>query len=201
MPPRRRTTTRTTRPDILGVPTGDWLTVSRGRLDVGRPAKWIEIPERAAQELLPGVTRVVADLPRTGSRDVVWVSGRDELKVATGRTTLACKPGLVVITIPVACDQLPARSRSTVDVPLAVGTREQPRGLMMSTLVTPVGPAVVTDVWADSLVAFAWETLLTLVREVARASGRDRAGRALVPLAVAATDGRLLVQPMAGHAR
>lgn len=201
MPPRSRTTTRFSRPDIVGVPAGDWLTLSRGRLDAGRPAKWIEVPVRAAQEMLTAVTRLVADLPRTGSRDVVWVSGRDELKVATERVTLACSPGLVVITIPVACDQLPARSRSIVEVPLAVGTREQPRGLLMSTLVTPTGPAVVTDVWADSLVAFAWESLLTLVREIARASGHDRGGRALVPLSVAATADSLLVQPMAGHTR
>lgn len=199
MPARSRATPGSNRPDIVGVSAGDWLTVSRGRLSAGRPAKWIEIPVQTAQQMLQATTRLVADLPRTGSRDVVWVSGTDELKVATERVTLTCHPGLVVITIPVACDQLPARSRSTVDVPLAVGSREQPRGLMMSTLVTPTGPSVVTDVWADSLVAFAWESLLTLVREVARASGHGRDGRALVPLSVAATAERLLVQPMAGH--
>lgn len=199
MPARPRATAGISRPDILGVPTGDWLTLSRGRLSAGRPATWIEVPAKTAQEILQATTRLVADLPRTGSRDVVWVSGTDELTVATERVALTCHPGLVVITIPVACDQLPPRSRSTVDVPLAVGSRESPRGLMMSTLVTPAGPTVVTDVWADSLVAFAWESLLTLVREVARASGHGRDGRALVPLSVAATDGSLLVQPMAGH--
>lgn len=199
MPARPRATTGVTRPDIVGVPAGDWLTLSRGRLSPGRPSRWIEIPVQAAQQVLQATTRLVADLPRTGSRDVVWVSGTDELRVSTERVTLACNPGLVVITIPVACDQLPARSRSTVDVPLAVGTREQPRGLLMATLATPTGPTVVTDVWADSLVAFAWESLLTLVREVARASGHDRDGRALVPLSVAATSDSLLVQPMAGH--
>ncbi len=199
MAPESPASARAGRPLVVGVPAGEWLTLSNGRLHPGRPSKPIEIPAKDAQQLLQAATRLVADLPTTGSRDVVWVSGTDELRVATADVTLACHPGLVVVTVPVSCDQLSGRP-GTVDVPFAVGTREAPRGLMMSTLVTPTGPAVVTEVWADSLIAFAWESLLTLVREVARASGVGQDGRHLVPLSVAATDDGLIVQAMAGHA-
>ena len=115
---------------------------------------------------------------------------------------MSCQPGLVVLSVPVTCDQVPVgagRVPPTVAVPLAVGTREQPRGLMMATLSTPAGPEVVTDIWADNLTAFAWETLLTLAREVAKAVGHDRTGSTLVPVAIGSATDVLLVRPMAPH--
>lgn len=198
-----RTRASLARPEIVGIPAGDWLTRSLGRLNPGSASKWLEIPVGVAQEILQQTTRLVADLPTTGNRNVVWVSGTDELSVSTDHVTLSCQPGLVVVTIPVACDQLPVgagRVQPSVGVPLAVGTLEQPRGLMMATLTTPVGPQVVTDIWADSLTAFAWESLLTLAREVAAAVGHDRTGSTLVPVAIGATTDILLVRPMAPHA-
>lgn len=188
-----------TRRDIVGVPAGPWLTTSRGRLKPGSVGRWIEVPADASQKMLQQTTRLVADLPRTGSRTVVWVSGTDELRVATDQVTLTCHPGLVVIGIPVDCDQLSGRTARVVEVALAVGTIEAPRGLMMATLSEPTGPAVVTDLWADSLHAFAWESLLTLAREIAAAVGHDREGRALVPVALGAADGVFLVRSMARH--
>lgn len=196
--------TRATTVDVLGVSAGDLITASRGRLRPGSLSKWIEVPVRQAVPMLRATTRLVADLPPTGSRTVVWTSGLDELAVATDRVTMTCRPGLVTVRIPVSCDQLSAqergrRRRPVVDVPLAVGTAEQPRGLMMATVSVPRGPSVVVDLWADALRAFAWESVLTLAREIARAAGHDRTGRSLVPAAVGAEAKRFLVRPMAGH--
>ena len=191
--------TRATSVNVLGIDAGRWLTASRGRLKPGSLSRWIEVPLKQAAPLLAATTRLVADLPTTGSRTVVWVSGTDELQVATDKVTMACSPGLVMMTIPVDCDQLSGRARRAVDVPLAVGTREQPRGLMMATVATPRGPDVVVELWADSLRAFAWESLLTLAREITKAAGHDREGKPLVPAAIGAEDGVLLVRPMAAH--
>lgn len=191
--------TRATSVSILGIDAGRWLTASRGKLKPGSLSRWIEVPVARALPLLQATTRLVADLPTTGSRTVVWVSGADELQVATDKVTMTCSPGLVMVSIPVDCDQLSGRVRRVVDVPLAVGTAEQPRGLMMATVATPRGPEVVVELWADSLRAFAWESLLTLAREITRAAGHDREGKPLVPAAIGAEDGVLLVRPMAAH--
>lgn len=187
------------RREIVGVPAGPWLATTRTKLDPGRLGKWTRVPVEAAQRMLQQTTRLVADLPTTGSRTVVWVAGTDELRVATDQVTLSCRQGLVVVGIPVDCDQLPPRAARLVQVPIAVGTAEEPRGLMMATVTEPEGPEVTTGLWADSLQAFAWESVLTLAREVAAATGRDRQGRALVPVAVGAEDDALLVRPMARY--
>ncbi len=191
--------TRASSVNVLGLAAGTWLTASRGKLEPGSLSRWIEVPAKQAVPLLQRTTRLVADLPTAGSRTVVWVSGADELRVATDKVTLACSPGLVMVTIPVDCDQLSGRARRAVDVPLAVGTADQPRGLMMATVAIPRGPQVVVDLWADSLRAFAWESVLTLAREIAAAAGHDRVGKSLVPAAIGAEDELFLVRPMAAH--
>ena len=123
MPPRTRPATR---PDVLGVAAGAWLTRSVGRLEPGHPAKWVEVPAQVAQRMLPETARLVADLPREGSREVVWVAGVDELRVATDALALACRP------LPILCggpgEPAPAPTLSGITLPLpdptaAGGTR------------------------------------------------------------------------------
>jgi hypothetical protein len=153
------------------------------------------MPSGDALKLLRAVARLVADLPPGSDQDVVWTAGTDELLVHTGDLGLELTPGVVTIGIPVGCDQV--RATQTVQVPLAVGTTSRPRGLVMATYAVPAGPPAITDVWADALTAFAWEALLTLAQHVAARSGKDRRGRALVPAALGAERGTLLVRPMA----
>ena len=140
------------------------------------------------------MARLVADLPRDSSQDVVWTLGASELLVHTGRVTISMSSGLVTIGVPVECDQVGA---TTVSVPLSVGTTKQVRGLFAATFDRPLGPAVVTDLWADALNAFAWECLITVAQQLAEVAGKDGQGRALVPAAIAADRGVLLVKPMA----
>ena len=184
-------------PTVLGVEVGSaaWLTRLRRRLGAGETAGWIEVPVRDAERLLRATARLVADLPRDTSQDVVWVSGSSELLVHTDRLSLSCNVGMVAVRIPVECDQLD--EPGLVEVPLAVGTATDTRGLFMATFDAPGGPQVVTQPWAGALTAFAWEALLTLARELAAEAGRDSRGRDLVPAAIAAARGVLLVRPMA----
>lgn len=169
-------------PEIQEIPTG---TTSQ---------EWLRVPTADARRLLRAVTRLVADLPRESSQDVVWALGASELLVRTGRVTIGLVTGLVTIGIPVECDQV---DLTIVSVPVAVGTTKQVRGLFASTFDKPLGPTVVTDIWADALTAFAWESVITLAQHLAAKSGRDRQGRVLVPAAIAAERGAFLVKPMA----
>jgi len=164
-------------------------------IETGATAKeWLRVPTPDAQRLVRAVARLVADLPRDTSPDVVWTFGASELLVHTGRLNMSLAPGLVTIAIPVECDQV---EPSTIEVPMAVGTTQQVRGLFASAFDKPLGPAEVTDLWADSLNAFAWECVITLAQHLAAESGRDSRKRELVPAAIAAERGAFLVKPMA----
>jgi hypothetical protein len=184
------------RTHLLGVELSDRVFIPEIRdIPTGTTAsEWLRVPTADAQRLLRAVARLVADLPRDSSQDVVWTLGASELLVRTGRVTVGLATGLVTVGIPVECDQV---DPTIVSVPLAVGTTEQVRGLFVSTFDKPLGPTVVTDIWADALTAFAWESVITLAQHLAAESGRDRQGRVLVPAAVAAERGAFLVKPMA----
>ena len=184
------------RASLLGVELSDRVFIPEIReIETGTTAKdWLRVPTPDARRLLRAVARLVADLPRDSSQDVVWTLGASELLVRTGRLTIGLTTGLVTIGIPVECDQV---DPTTVEVPVAVGTTKQVRGLFASTFDKPLGPAVVTDIWAEALTAFAWESVITLAQHLAAEAGRDPQKRALVPAAIAAERGSFLVKPMA----
>jgi hypothetical protein len=189
---------------VLDVPlTGaSWYVPlrSRIRLEPGELApsrQFLTIPEADARALLRSTQRLVADLPLDAAQRVVWQQGRSELLVDLSRTTLSCKVGLVTVTLTVLCDQVDGPA--TVAVPFAVGTEEEPNGLVMSTFSALDGPQVVVSQWTEAITAFAWETLIELARRLCADLGHDAAGRPLVPGAIGSGSRVLLVQPMARH--
>jgi hypothetical protein len=189
-------------PQVLGVAVRDnaWFKRLSRQIDLKPGAAApdvLKVPAGDAQRILRETVRLVADIPRGSSPEVVWVLGASELIVHTAGIGLSCLTGQVTITVPVGCDQLKEDAR--VEVPFAVGTEEAPSGLVMSTLARPAGPATVVDVWAGPLVAFAWEALLHLAQQLCAAAGHDGAGRPLVPAFIGAGRGVLLIQPMARH--
>jgi hypothetical protein len=191
-----------TGPEVLGVPVRDsaWFKrlSRRVALKPGVPAPdLLKVPADDAERVLRQTVRLVADIPSGSSPAVVWVLGASELIVHTDGIRLSCLSGQVMITLQVSCDQLAKGGQ--VEVPFAVGTEQAPTGLVMSTLTRPAGPPVVVDFWATSLVAFAWEALLHLAQQLCAESGKDAAGRPLVPALIGAADGALLIQPMARH--
>jgi hypothetical protein len=188
--------------DLLGVTLADspWLRrVSRRiELEPGAPAPDpLKVPEKDAQRILRQSVRLVADIPKGSSPEVVWAHGDSELLVHTGEIALACDTGQVTVSLAVSCDQVPEPAR--VDVPFAVGTEEAPSGLVMSTLRQPAGPAVIVDGWAEAIVAFTWEALVHLAQQLCAAAGADAGGLPLVPASIGAAPGVLLLQPMARH--
>lgn len=127
----------------------------------------------------------------------LWTKDDSELLVHTGKVTVSIDEGLIVLTIPVSCDQ--ARDAS-VQVPFAVGSQDRPTGLIVATEERPRGPSQVVDVWAESLTAFAWRTLMAIVTRVAAHSGIDQDRAALIPVSLTASRDGLRVLTMARHA-
>lgn len=157
----------------------------------------LTVPAAKANRILREVVRLVADLPRGSTPDVVWTHGRDELLVHTDRTSMTCAEGLIGVRILTDCDQVDGPVGLTV--PLAVGTARAPSGLLVSTFSELTGPQAITAVWSSSLTAFAWESVIEVARAAAAATGTDASGRPLVPGAIAAAPGAMVVHPMARH--
>jgi hypothetical protein len=128
---------------------------------------------------------------------VLWEDGDDQLMVHVGKVFVSVRRGLVVVSIPVACDQT---GSATVQVPFAIGDEERPAGLLVATGSRPHGPAAVVDVWGEALTAFAWQTLLTVLTRLAFQAGTDKDATGLIPIAVEASDTGLNVRTLARHA-
>jgi hypothetical protein len=174
----------------------DWFQQIDVRVPPGETTKGLlEIPVADARRLLLDVVRLVADVPKTGRATLVWHQGASELAVDLTKTALRCDSGLITVVVTVTCDQ--AKEPTQLEVPFAVGTRDAPAGLVMSTFTRLVGPRIVTDLWSEAVTAFSWECILELARRVTERLGTDTAKQALVPGGIGADKGVLLIQPMA----
>jgi hypothetical protein len=132
----------------------------------------------------------------TRRTEVVWVDGESELAVRLAGVRVETGDGVLVVTIPVRCDQT---GETEVHVTFAVGRPGAPAGLYAATQRRPRGPAVVVDTWAEAIVAFAWQILLGLATGLAGATGKDARGNRLVPAELEATSDGLTIVPMARH--
>ena len=162
--------------------------------EVGEP---VFVEAGKVDELLRVAARRAVGLIRPTKRaEVVWVDGASELAVNLVDLYATLDVGLVIIHLPVRCDQVPA---DMVDVAFAVGSPDHPAGLFASTYRRPNGPEFVVTVWGEALVAFAWQCLLGLVTGVAGATGKDARGNVMVPVELSASPKGLSVVPMARH--
>ena len=181
---------------VLGVDLSRLRTMVTGLRLKERAAasRWLSVPVATVNRMLPAATRLVADLPRGSTPEVVWTSGSSELLVHTDRVAMAAALGAIQVSLVVECDQL--EEPATVTASFATGTADNTRGLFLSTFERPAGPEVVVSTWAEAITAFAWESVLTLADQLAAAAGKDGQGRPLVPGAIAASRGALQVLPM-----
>ena len=152
--------------------------------------------EQATALLRVAAKRAVGLIRPTKRTEVVWVRGDSELAINLVAITVKIAAGLIVVTIPVRCDQT---EDASVDVFFAVGSPAQPAGLYASTLRRPSGPPLIVGIWGDALVAFAWQCVLGMVSGIAGATGKDARGNVLVPLEMAASERGLQIVPMARH--
>jgi hypothetical protein len=177
-------------PWLRRLPPGTWL----GAGAVAPEPLRIAVDD--ARGLLRHCAREAAGVPAEAAQ-VVWATTTEQLLVRLDGVDLACALGLVTVTVPVACDQVPAGAGA--GVVFGVGAPDKPAGLIMSTVYRPSGPDVIVDAWGEALTAFAWECLLRVAVTASAAVGTDAAGASLVPALVAADRDVLLVTPMARH--
>jgi hypothetical protein len=163
--------------------------VSTQPLPPGTPGSEVSIDQRTLQNL------VVALATENNAPTQVWVKDSSELLVFPEKLQLRLDNGMVLMTIPVSCDQ----STASIQVPFAVGSKDQPAGLLFATEERPRGPDVIVDVWGEALTAFAWRLLLDAVTKVAAQSGVDADGAGLIPIALAAAPAGITLLPMARH--
>lgn len=171
------------------------LSAARALSD-GEVGDGVRLDPRSAVRLMRVSALRAAGLFRPTKRtEIAWIDGQNQLAVVVAELDLELGDGLVVVVVPVRCDQV----RGHVRVTFAVGSPDRPRGLYAATETRPRGPQLVVDTWGEALVAFAWQCLLGLATGMAGATGKDRRGNVMVPVELAANPDGLLVVPMGRH--
>lgn len=118
-----------------------------------------------------------------GGGTIIWQNNLSELQVFASQIKLQVLEGLLVVSIPVSCDQVKS---AIIQVPFAVGSAAAPAGILVATEEMPRGPDSIVKIWGEALVAFAWHALLTVLTKVASKAGVDEDGAALIPVAITA---------------
>lgn len=163
-------------------------------LEIGAQSpELLSIPAKDAQRVLSETVRLVLDLPRNSTPLVVWTQGDSELLVHSDETRISLSSGVVTLRITVQCEE---HGKLVIPVPIGVGTKQSPIGLVMATFEDLEGPAELVAAWSDSIIAFAWEALLEIARVICGEVGIDKRGLPLVPGSIGASSNRLLLQPV-----
>jgi hypothetical protein len=172
-----------------------------------RPNRQLKPGETAAEVALNGgevgrlartaaLNFVAPDANQQRPDRVIWRGHPGELLVYLSRVVARTKAGLVLVDVPVHCDQT---GDATVRMAFAVGDDERPAGMLAATESKPRGPAEIVDAWGDSLIAFGWQVVLKMTEAVAAELGDDDEGTPLVAVGLTASEKGLSVLPMARH--
>jgi hypothetical protein len=153
-------------------------------VDQGRVSEFLRVAAR----------RAVGLFRSSPHAEVVWVQGDSELAVGLIDLSVKLADGLIVVRVPVRCDQT---GGGIVEVAFAVGSPKAPAGLFAATYRRPNGPPLIVDAWGEVLVAFAWQCVLGMVSGIAGATGKDARGNILVPVELSASERGLQIVPMA----
>jgi hypothetical protein len=173
------------------------ISASRGQLAEGELSQPVFVEAGRATEFLRVAAKRAAGFFRPTKRtEVVWVHGDSELAVSLVEIDVKIANGLIIVLIPVRCDQTGA---ATIEVFFAVGSGDSPAGLYASTLRRPNGPPLIVAAWGESLVAFAWQCVLGMITGIAGATGKDARGNILVPVEMMASDKGIQIVPMARY--
>jgi hypothetical protein len=159
-------------------------------LPPGKAGNEVPIATAAFQQMIS------AAATKGNSGTQVWVQGASELLVSTGKVTAALDNGLILISVPVVCDQVPA---ATIQVAFATGSKDAPAGMICATEERPRGPAAIVDAWGDAIIAYAWRVLLTAVTAAAAKSGTDLDGAGLIAASITSAKDGIVLLPIARH--
>jgi hypothetical protein len=169
-------------------------------LQPGEVAAGIRIDSAAAQTRLQRTFASAAAGTAGASdpaADVVWVVGDNELLVRPSKTRVVFRPGFVLVGIGVRTEQT---GDVEIVVPFAVGSADDPLGVVMATESVPRGAPVIVETWGDALIAAAWDAVLRVSADAAAAAGVDEDHHPLLPMALHADADGLVVTPQARHA-
>ena len=167
-------------------------------LKPGEPAPPVALEVEIAQAVYRAAFAAAAgpaEARRAGA--AVWTQSGAELLVRLGRVRVRFIDGLVLVGIPVFCEQT---EDAEVVVAFAVGAEDAPAGMVIATEPLPRGPAVIVDRWGDALAAVAHQALIAVAQGIAGAAGEDLDGDPLLPAALQASPDGLEVTPQARHA-
>lgn len=135
----------------------------------------------------------------SGTKDnpeVVWCDGTNELLVEMAGISVKTADELVLITIPVSCEET---GSTIVQVAFATGSAENPAGLVFATDTIPDGPPEITEIWGESLIALAWKSITVALSAMAGAAGTDLDGAGLIPAGLSADRSGVKLIVMARH--
>lgn len=145
-----------------------------------------------AKDLSTLVRRVVSqDAERT-----VWNYRGNEALVRLDSQRLALADGLILVALTLETDQTGEQELTCV---FAVGSRQQPAGLLAVAEERPRGHPDLAATFAEAVTATCWRGLLLVVTAVAASAGLDADNDPLVPVALTATPDALLVHTIADH--
>jgi hypothetical protein len=158
------------------------------------------LPPQAISALIPSAAVVAAGMdPATitpPAPNTRWQNGDQQLLVRVSGVHANLGNGLIEIVVPVTCDQT---GDVDISVSFVTGTPDQPAGGIATTEDHPRGPAVVVENWAEPLIAYAWQTLVTATSAMSSAAGSDVTGRDLVTAMLSVNADGLTVTPMGRH--
>lgn len=168
-----------------------------GTLKPGEAGTPLVVPSENSSAL---IRAAFADAANGGvgqqSDAVVWRDGQDELIVFASGIRVILRTGLVLVGVPVYCDQT---GRAEVTIVFAVGGSDAPTGLVMATETTPRGPDVIVSRWGDQLTAVGYDALLRVAAGVTSAIGADVMDEPLIPAALEAGPDGLRITPQARY--
>ena len=142
---------------------------------------------------LTRLVRIAATGLSQGSESVVWDDGVNQMLVMPGAVEVTVTDGRLRVAIPVETDA----GRTVMTVPFAMGGKERVAGLVTATTDRPAGDQTIATIWGESLIALAWGAVMDAVESLAGASGRDTLNDRLVPRALTASHGRLMIETQA----
>jgi hypothetical protein len=170
----------------------------KGPLKPGQPAPPVPLPVETAQALYNATFAAAAGPPQArAAGGVIWTQSDAELLVRLSKIRVRLLDGLVLVGVPVFCEQT---QDVEIVVAFAVGAKDAPAGMVIATESAPRGPAVIVDRWGDALTAAAHQALIALAQSIAGAAGQDVDGVPLLPAALEASPDGLQILPQARHA-
>lgn len=184
--------------DALHFVTGTALDRLRRELPEALPQRPVPVGRKGAALPLDAsglatLVRLAAMRRAEGADSVVWDDGINQLIVHAAKVRATAAEGMIRVAVPVECDQI----RATMEVPFATGSGTRVAGMILATADRPAGDPVVARVWGEALVAFCYGAILDVADSLAGASGRDERNDRLVPRALRARRGQLVVESQA----